>query len=167
MSSRWTRRVAAAFAVWVVAVSVSRVLGGTPDVGLVGLTVAALASVLWLGVDALDGGAVSVWDLDPDDPVLPPGEDFRLAALTRMLVGHLESRRPSDRLPRQLAGLADQRLMARYGVSWRVDPDRARPLLGPELAALAERVQQPGPAGDPLRLTRAQVDVLLSRIEAL
>ena len=51
--------------------------------------------------------------------------------------------------------------MASHGVSWRVDPDRAAPLLGPELVALA-RQQPPYP-----RMNLQQIDVLLTRIEAL
>ena len=51
--------------------------------------------------------------------------------------------------------------MERYGVSWRVDPDRARALLEPELVALAEE-----PSPHP-RMTRRQIDVLLNRIEVL
>ena len=161
MSRRWLRRLGAALAVWVAAVVLSRLFGSTADVGLVGLAVAALAAVLWIAVDALGAGPVEGWDLDPDDPVRPPGQDLRLAALNRMVATHLESRRPGDGLPRALTRIADQRLMARYGVSWRVDPERARELLPPELVDLAEQVA-PYP-----RMSIRHIDVLLTRIEAL
>jgi hypothetical protein len=51
--------------------------------------------------------------------------------------------------------------MARYGLSWRVDPGRARELLPDELVDLAEQTA-PYP-----RMSVRQVDVLLTRIEAL
>ena len=78
-----------------------------------------------------------------------------------MVAQHLDAREVGDVLHRHLCELADQRLMAAHGVSWRVDPDRAAPLLGPELVALA-RQDAPYP-----RMNLQQIDVLLSRIEAL
>jgi hypothetical protein len=101
------------------------------------------------------------WELPGDEPLSPPGQDLRLTALTRVVAGHFEARLPGDTLQRQLMGLVDQRLMARYGVSWRVDPERARELLPPELVDLAEQVA-PYP-----RMSIRRIDVLLTRIEAL
>jgi hypothetical protein len=161
MSRRAAWRVAGAFLVWAGLVGLARTLGSRPDIALVGLTVAAAAAALWLCVDAVAETASPSWELLDDEPIRPPGQDSRLSALTRMVNAHFEGRRPDDSLHRQLVGLVDQRLVARHGVGLRADPDRARSLLDPELAALAE--QQPPHA----RMTRQQVDVLLSRIEAL
>jgi hypothetical protein len=162
MSRRLLWRAAAAFAVWAFLVGLARTLGSHPDVLLVGLAVAAGTAVLWLCVDAVGETDSPRWELLQDEPIRPPGQDTRLAALTRMITGHLDGRRPDDGLlHRQLVGLVDQRLIERYGVSWRVDPDRARALMEPELVALAEE-SPPHP-----RMTRRQIDVLLQRIEAL
>jgi hypothetical protein len=159
--SLWSARVGGALLVWFLLVFVAHLVGGRPDAGLVGLAVAAGTAALWLCVDAVSEGETPRWELLDDEPVRPPGQDARLAALTRAVAAHFEARRPGNGLQRQLMGLADQRLVARYGVSWRADPRRARPFLGPELLALAEQ-------SDPFpRMTREQVDVLLERIEAL
>jgi hypothetical protein len=161
MSRRALFRVGAALAVWAGLVYLSHDLGATPDVPLVGLAVAASAGVLWLCVDGVTEVRSPTWELPGDEPIGRPGQDPRLTALTRAVAGHFEARLPGDTLQRQLMGLVDQRLMARYGVSWRVDPDRARALLPAELVGLAEQVA-PHP-----RMSKRQVDVLLTRIEAL
>lgn len=163
LKGRWLRRAGAALLAWVFLAYLSRALGGDADVGLVGLVVAAAGAVLWVGLDAVAERGSTSWDLQADEPVGPPGQDLRLAALNRLVAGHLRGRRTDDALPRQLARLADQRLVARYGVSWRADPGRARPLLGPDLAALVEGSQR----GDTPRLTTRQLDELLARIEEL
>lgn len=158
---RWTARIAVAFAIWAGVVLVARFKGNQPDALLLALTVAAFGTTLWLYLDAGAHSEPPNWDRPDDDPVRPPGEDRRLALLTRVVGQHLDSREVGDGLQRHLVELADERLMAAHGVSWRVDPDRAAPLLGPELAALA-RQHPPYP-----RMSLHQIDVLLSRIEAL
>jgi hypothetical protein len=161
MSRRVLLRAGAALAVWTGLVYLALALGATPDVPLVGLAVAASAGVLWLWVDGVTEIRSHTWELPADEPIHPPGQDARLTALNRAVAGHFEARLPGDTLQRQLMGLVDQRLMTRYGVSWRVDPDRARELLPTELVDLAEQTE-PHP-----RMSIRHVDVLLSRIEAL
>jgi hypothetical protein len=158
---RWTARIAAAVAAWAVVVLIARVMGNQPDVALLALTFAAFATTLWLYLDVSQRSEVPLWDRTDSDPVRPPGEDPRLAMLTRVVAQHLDARETGDALQRHLLDLADNRLMTAHGVSWRADPDRAGPLLGPELVALA-RQSPPYP-----RMTVQQIDVLLSRIEAL
>ena len=157
----WTARVAAVFGLWAALVLTSRVFGARPDPLLLALTVAAGAVTVWLFLDTSVQTETPLWDRHDDDPVRPPGEDPRLALLTRVVGQHLDAREVGDTLHRHLVELADQRLLARHGVAWRADPERAAPLLGPELTALA-RQTAPFP-----RLTVQQIDVLLSRIEAL
>ena len=161
MSRRVLVRAGTALAVWAGLVYLARDVGATPDVPLVGLAVAACAGVLWLWVDGVAEVDSPTWELPGDEPLSPPGQDLRLTALTRVVAGHFEARLPGDTLQRQLMGLVDQRLMARYGVSWRDDPERARELLPPELVDLAEQVA-PYP-----RMSIRRIDVLLTRIEAL
>ena len=154
-------RVLGALALWAVLVIAARVFGIEPRVALLALTVAALATVLWLYLDAsIEGGAV-VWDRSAVEPIRPPGEDPRLALLNRVVAQHLDARQPSGVLRRHLLDLADHRLMSKYGLSRRADEQRAATVLGPELTALAEQ-REPYP-----RMTLDQIDLLLQRIEAL
>ena len=158
---RWTARIATAFALWAVVVGIAVWQGNHPDALLLGLTFAAAATTLWLYLDAGAVAEAPLWERADDDPVRPPGEDARLTLLTRVVGQHLDARQVSDNLRHHLLDLADQRLMSSHGVSWRVDPDQAGPLLGPELVALAR--QQP----PDVRMTPQQSDVLLTRSEAL
>jgi hypothetical protein len=158
---RWTARVLVAVVVWAAVVIAARVFGNQPRVGLLALTVAAVATVLWIYLDASTQGVAAVWDRSADEPIRPPGEDPRLAMLTRVVAQHLDARQSSGVLRRHLLDLADHRLMRNHGLSRRADEHRAAAVLGPELTALAEQ-REPYP-----RMTPAQIDVLLQRIEAL
>jgi hypothetical protein len=95
--------------------------------------------------------------------VRPPGDDPRLAFLHRLVLRHLDAREVGDNLQEHLLNLADHRLVATHGISLRADPDRAEPFVGAELAALAAGAGR----GAPRRMSVAQIDVLLQRIEAL
>jgi hypothetical protein len=163
VSSRrqWTLRALAAFAVWAVLTMAARVLGNQPRAALLALAVAAIATVFWLYLDTSAQADVPVWDRAADEPIRPPGEDARLALLTRVVAQHFDARRPDGTLRRHLLELADHRLVRSRGVSWRADPERAEQVMGPELAALA-RQTEPYP-----RMGADQIDVLLGRIEAL
>lgn len=160
-TSRWVKRVAAAFAVWAAVVLAARTLGNDPQPLLIALGVAVFAAVLWFYLDVSVRHTPPQWDRVPTDPMHEPGEDPRLALLTRVIAQHLDAREVSDTLQRHLMELADHRLVAAHGVAWRTDPTRAEPLLGPELTALA-RQRPPYP-----RMDLDQIDVLLRRIEAL
>jgi hypothetical protein len=158
---RWAARISAAFAVWAAIVTVATLQGNRPDALLLGLTVAAFAATVWLYLDASVLTEAVVWADALEDPVREPGEDGRLAYLTRVVGQHLDAREVGDGLHQRLVELVDHRLMAGHGVSLRADPERAAGLLGPELAALVLQ-QPPHP-----RLDVRRIDVLLSRIEAL
>jgi hypothetical protein len=157
----WVARIGTAFALWAVLLVVARVFGSSPDPVLLGLTVATVAVTVWLFLDTSVQTESPLWTRHADDPFRPPGEDARLSLLVRVVGQHLDAYEVGDTLQRHLVELADQRLLARYGVAWRVDPERAAPLLGPELAALA-RQTAPFP-----RMTVQHIDVLITRIEAL
>jgi hypothetical protein len=158
---RWSLRVLAALAVWAVLTLAARVLGNQPRAALLALAVAAVATVVWLYLDASAQSDVPVWDRAADEPIRPPGEDARLALLTRVVAQHFDARRADGTLRRHLLELADHRLVSSRGLSWRADPERAEGVMGPELAALA-RQTEPYP-----RMSEEQIDVLLDRIEAL
>jgi hypothetical protein len=157
----WATRIGTALGLWAVVVLVAQVFGNQPDVPLLALLTAAVAATLWLYLDVSTRSETPSWELPDDAPVRPPGEDPRLALLTRVVAGHLDARDVGDALHRHLLQLADRRLVARHGITREADPDRAAALLGPELTALAGQ-RPPHPRLDPRR-----IDVLLSRIEAL
>ena len=157
----WTARVLAAVTVWAVLVIAAQVFGNQPRVALLALTVAALATVLWLYLDAFTQDDLVVWTRSSDEPVRPPGEDPRLALLNRVVDQHLDARQSTGVLRQHLLDLADHRLVSKYGLSRRADEQRAAAVLGPELTSLAEQ-REPYP-----RMTLDQIDLLLQRIEAL
>lgn len=158
---RWTSRVLAATGVWAVLTLAARVFGNQPRTALLALTVAAFATVVWLYLDASAETDLPAWERPADDPIRPPGEDARLALLTRIVEQHLDAREPDGNLRRRILDLADHRLVSRYGLSRLADPERAEGVLGPELTALVRQVE-PYP-----RMSADQIDVLLRRIEAL
>jgi hypothetical protein len=158
---RWTGRVVATVVLWLVVVTVATYYGNQPHLLLLALGFAAFAAVMWFYLDTSADADVPQWDLAVDDPVREPGEDPRLSFLHRLLVRHEDAREVDSALRDQLVQLADHRLVTRHGVAWRSDPDRAEPLLGPDLTALA-RQQPPYP-----RLSPRQIDALLERIESL
>jgi hypothetical protein len=170
--------------VYALACSVVLLFGGRPDPGLVAVAVLGTLATWTALRSALSGneGGEAAWQVPRAEPVRPPGRDPRLDLLERQVDAHLVSRAGDAQLPRQLVRLADQRLMDRHGVRRDTNPRQAAALLGPELAALAERAasDRPDPANRPHagvpsrasggpgpRLTPTAVDALLSRIEAL
>ena len=106
---RWSLRVLAALAVWAVLTLAARVLGNQPRAALLALAVAAVATVVWLYLDASAQSDVPVWDRAADEPIRPPGEDARLALLTRVVAQHFDARRADGTLRRHLLELADHR----------------------------------------------------------
>ena len=158
---RWAARIGTALALWVAVVAFSAIQGNRPDPLLLALTIAAFAATLWLYLDASLVSETPQWGDVLQDPVREPGEDSRLALLTRVIGQHLDAREVDDGLRRRLVEIVDHRLVTVHGVSLRADPARAAELMGPELAAL---VAEPPPHA---RLDVHQIDVLLSRIEAL
>lgn len=157
----WAGRVAVTFVVWLGVAVAAWVLGNQPRPGLLALYVGVGAAVLWLFLDVSADAEPSPWPGAREEPVRVPGEDARLDQLRRVLGQHLDSREVGDALHRRLGELADQRLMARHGITRAADPARATELLGDELTSFVSATP-PYP-----RLTPAGIDRLLRRIEDL
>lgn len=157
---KWTSRIALAFTLWLVVCVVAFLFGNEPRPGLIALVIGTAAGTLWLYLDTSASIAPARWALVSDEPIRPRGEDTRLDLFHRVVSQHLDARDATDQLHRYLVQITDRRLVTRHGVSWVADRDRAATLLDPELADfLAARRTQ--------RLSPAQIDRLLSRIEAL
>ncbi len=157
----WLPRVAIAFVLWLVVAAVGGILGNHPRPGLLALTIGVGAAVVWLFLDVSGDAETSSWPGMVEEPVRPPGEDPRLERLNRILLQHETAHEVGDALYRQLAELADQRLVAHHGISLVADPERAAQILGPELTAVVTQ-HAPYP-----RLSTGRIDVLLKRIEEL
>ncbi len=158
---RWTARVAVTFALWLVVAVAAWILGNQPRPGLLALYLAVGAGLLWLFLDVSADTETARWPGAREEPVREPGEDPRLGQLRRVVGQHLDAREIGDALHRRLGELADQRLMARHGITRDGDPDRAADLLGDDLVAVID-AQSPYP-----RLSPARISALLQRIEDL
>jgi hypothetical protein len=132
-----------------------------PDVLALGALVLALvgyAVLAWLVLHTRPGTG---WRTPPvETAATAASQDGRLWALDRVVAGHLTARDPSTALAVQLRGLADRRLVLRHDVRWDTDPARTARLLGAETVALID-------ARPPRRMTLAQIDAVLRRIEDL
>lgn len=160
----WSARLGIAVGVWLAITTVAYVFGSQPRPGLLALMVAAGAAVIWLYVDVTADSETARWLSPRDEPLRPPGEDPRLAQLTRVVAQHLDAREAGVALHRHLAAVADQTLVARHGISHRADPDRAAGLLGPELTEVMEVAAGRAPAR---RLDLRRIDLIVTRIEDL
>lgn len=159
--SRGRARLAAAFGVWLVTCVVAWFFGNAPRPGVVAMYVAVASALVWLFLDVSADTEVTRWPGVREEPVREPGEDPRLGQLRRVVAHHLDGREVGDVLHRRLTALADQRLMARHSVTREADPELAARLLGPDLLAVTT-AHPPYP-----RLTTAQIEQLLQRIETL
>lgn len=158
----WKRRLVLTFCVWLAIAGVVGFFGGAAHPVVLALYVAVGAALVSLFLDASAGTAPARWPTPREEPVREPGEDPRLGQLRRVVGQHLDSREVGDALHRHLGELADHRLMIRHGITRDADPERAARLLGPEVSSVLAVRGPPYP-----RLTTAQMDMLLRRIEDL
>jgi hypothetical protein len=160
-TARWLPRIAIAFVLWLAVAAIGGILGNHPRPGLLALTIGVGGAVVWLLLDVSGDAETAQWPGMVEEPVRPPGEDPRLERLQRILLQHETAHEVGDALHRQLAELAEHRLVAHHGVSLVADPERAARILGPELTAVVNQ-RAPYP-----RLSTGRIDVLLKRIEEL
>ena len=144
--------VVAAAALYVVA----RLLDFDPDPVRLTLLVLVCLAAAALFVDAI-GGDDQGWDVVPVTWVPQAGMDHGFSSYLRVLEGHLTVDVPDNVLSDRLAGLARLRLEQRHGLL--LGDPRADELLGPELTAVL--------TGPPRRLSRAEIDRCVRRIEEL
>lgn len=121
------------------------------------LLTALVVAVSGLVTDSLTTTGQAGWV--PHTPVDPRtrARDARTSSHLHLLQTHVHGKQADVDLPRRLAELAEDRLQARHALS--ADSSRGRELLGPLLAQLAD--------GAPRRLSVAEIDQCMNRIEAL
>ncbi len=121
------------------------------------LALIVVVSVIAAGlfVDGL-GVETSTWTVEVERWATPPGRDPRFSVYLRTIESHLSAQAPDANLRDRLGELAGRRL-ERHGV--RRGDSRAAELLGPELTAVMD--------GPPRRLSRAEIDRCVRRIEEL
>ena len=115
-----------------------------------------LARVVGLGPAVARLGWDTLRDSGPPRAAAP-GSDAHLATYVRLLESHLTAAHADSGLRDHLAGLCDERLARRHGLT-RADP-AAADLLG---RAMLEDL-----AGPPRRLRRGEIDDYVRRIEQL
>ena len=113
----------------------------------------AVAGLVW---DTL-GDSGPPWAADRVGTAHSSGSDAHLATYVRLLESHLTAAHADSGLRDHLAGLCDERLARRHGLT-RADP-AAADLLG---RAMLEDL-----AGPPRRLRRGEIDEYVRRIEEL
>lgn len=119
------------------------------------LVVVAVAAV-GLFVDGL-GVDDQSWTVQVERWAKEPGLDPRFSLYLRTIESHLTAQTPDATLRDRFADLAGRRLEQRHGV--RLGDPRAGELLGPDLTAVLD--------GPPRRLSRAEIDRCVQRIEEL
>ena len=125
---------------------------------LLPLALVVVVVVVAIGL-LVDGLAIDdhSWSVEMDRWATPPGQDPRFSLYLRTIESHLTAQTPEPALRDRLADLASRRLEQRHGV--RRDDPRAAELLGPDLTAVLD--------GPPRRLSRAEIDRCVRRIEEL
>ena len=157
MSRRtWWLRIAVGAVVFVALQLVLTYFDYGPRPARLGLVVALGVVVAGLVHDTLRDPS-GTWAGPAVRPITPPGSDARLAGYVRLVEGHLTARIPDAALRDRLAELCDERLERHRGLR-RSDPE-AEALLGPDLLRDL--------AAPPHRLSRAEIDDHLRRIEEL
>jgi len=127
-----------------------------PDPTRVAFFMAVAIALTGLLVDSVPSSAPS-WRVDVARPAHPPGHDHRTSLYLRVMEGHLTARHPDAALRDRLATAASGALTVRHGLGLR-DP-AARELLGPDLVRVL--------TGPPRRLSKAEIDRCVTRIELL
>ena len=157
----WRRRIAVGVTIWFLLCAGALFVRAEIRPALLAIAIAATGATLLLFLDVSTETPSVSWTLRGDAPVVPHGEDPRLALLVRLVNGHLVARDSDNRLRAHLLEITDQRLLAHHGVSRIADPDRASALMAPELAALVAQAP-PYP-----RMTLAHIARLAEQIEEL
>jgi hypothetical protein len=161
MSATAAKRLALSLGAAVIAAVVAEWIGLRPRPVLLVLTVVAGLVWVWLVEDL----AADRYDLNLDAPrgrLLPRwGLDARFSRLSSSLRPPYDPGLVAGQVHPTLVAIVDDRLLANHGVDRATEPDRARAVMGPKLAAYVE-----GPPS-PRRNLIAHLSEMVTRIEAL
>jgi hypothetical protein len=136
-------------------------VGLRPRPLLVVLTVLAAFVCVWV----LEDLAADRHDLDLDTPrrrLIPRwGLDARFSRLSASLRPPYDAQIVASQVHATLVAIVDERLLAHHGIDRAADPERARAVMDPSLAAYVER------QAEPRRNLIAYLSDMVTRIEAL
>lgn len=159
---RWIKRGVTTAAVFAAVFALGTYLRMHPNPFVLAGLVLAIAAALWFCTDVWPQSQNTDWEPPEPDPFSARGADVRVAMLRRRLTDATAEARPHDSLRPILIAVIAERLAAHHGIDLRTEPERARPVLGPQLSAYLDR-----PRGQTMRYHRRQLDDLLTRIEDL
>lgn len=132
-----------------------------PNLVLVAALVVATGVSIW-AARPLSAEAPRPGDgVSSNDPPPPDSPDLRAAVLRQATGGGGSRSHHAEQLRRQLSAIVDDQLLTAHGIDRAAEPERARQLIGPDLARFL---------ADPRavdRLTERRLDKILSDAEAL
>ncbi|GAA4358867.1 hypothetical protein [Angustibacter luteus] len=161
MSGPWTRgRRVGTLLVWAAICGFGYLAGLHPSPVGLAAAVGATSLVLWTVVDLSGLVRAPSWFAHVRDPEVSWRGDPRLTRLHRTMASTGRSRASAVEAHMLLSRVVDDRLRDLHGIQRAQHPERARPLLGPDLQAFLDDPRKV--PTDPAALT-----ALLERIEAL
>lgn len=133
MSQLWRVRLVVTITVWVSLDVLMVIAGMGPRHLVLGLTVAALATVCWVAYDLAADVRAPNWRTMLARPTIITGYDSRVSRIKLHLYDESGSGRASGRLHDTLVELADDRVQSRHGIDRRTQPEAARAVMGETL----------------------------------
>jgi hypothetical protein len=161
MTTTWRIRALTFVGIWAAAVVVLGLMDMRPAVVSLAAVTVAVAAVLFFVLDVGDVAAPVDWRATSDGGTSARGADARVGVLRRQISDGRALDGPST-LHRTLVGLVDDALAAHHRLDRSAQPERARVLMGDELARFVDGTTAPAVLADP-----RQLSTILARIESL
>lgn len=134
---RWVWRIVTAFGVWAAVIGYGELTDRRPHLLALAGAVAAILTVVWLCVDALELSDPPQWTLYRS-PTPERTFDPRFSRLSQELAEAADRRSASIAVHRSLSAVADRILRDKYDVDRARDPSAARDILGEPAASYLE-----------------------------
>lgn len=161
MTRRWWTRLLTFVGIWLAAVAVLGLMDMRPSVTALAAITAAVAGVLFVVLDVGDLAVPVDWRATSDGGTSARAADARVGFLRRQISDGRALDGPSV-LHHTLVGLVDDALITHHRVDRRADPERARALMGEELAQFVDGHTAPAVLAD-----ARQLSTTIARIESL
>jgi hypothetical protein len=133
LSRVWRIRLVVTASVWLSLDVLMVIAGMGPRHLVLGLAVAALASLCWVAYDLAADVRAPDWRTMLARPTMLTGYDSRVSRIKLHLYDESGSGRASGRLHLTLVELIDDRVLSRHGIDRAIQPDAARAAMGDTL----------------------------------